>query len=176
MKVLTCLTHCRPHKNTHGPPRKALWLPPVWESEGAKRSRQHKTYTIQVGCPWSPHVQFRRTGRMSQGTAREQRTFMFDHMCEVGVITMAIEQLFSRTVNSCRLPQRKKAQNELRDVESYSKLFRFFSFVIQSQNLSCFRAEPKHRMSVAQYLTNLLLARRWWCLPQSYAKSKQSLA
>eukprot|EP00439_Symbiodinium_sp_Y106_P077656 s506_g16.t1 len=29
---------------------------------------------------------------------------------QVGVISMAIEQLFSRTVNSCRLPQRKKAR------------------------------------------------------------------
>ncbi|CAJ1336835.1 unnamed protein product [Effrenium voratum] len=30
---------------------------------------------------------------------------------QVGVISMAIEQLFSRTVNSCRLPQRKKARD-----------------------------------------------------------------
>ncbi|CAE7892529.1 unnamed protein product, partial [Symbiodinium sp. KB8] len=35
----------------------------------------------------------------------------------VGVISMAIEQLFSRTVNSCRLPQRKKAMLDATDVK-----------------------------------------------------------
>lgn len=36
---------------------------------------------------------------------------------QVGVITMAIEQLFSRTVNSCRLPQRKKAMMDATDIK-----------------------------------------------------------
>mmetsp|Transcript_10271 Transcript_10271/g.24680 ORF Transcript_10271/g.24680 Transcript_10271/m.24680 type:complete len:427 (+) Transcript_10271:44-1324(+) len=36
---------------------------------------------------------------------------------QVGVFTMAIEQLFSRTVNSCRLPQRKKAMLDATDVK-----------------------------------------------------------
>jgi len=36
---------------------------------------------------------------------------------QVGVISMAIEQLFSRTVNSCRLPQRKKAMLDATDVK-----------------------------------------------------------
>ncbi|CAE7225149.1 kif1 [Symbiodinium sp. CCMP2456] len=33
---------------------------------------------------------------------------------QVGVISMAIEQLFSRTVNSCRLPQRKKDATDVK--------------------------------------------------------------
>ncbi|CAJ1453942.1 unnamed protein product [Effrenium voratum] len=33
---------------------------------------------------------------------------------QVGVISMAIEQLFSRTVNSCRLPQRKKDATDIK--------------------------------------------------------------
>ena len=64
------------------------------------------------GCGWmGRYIKFSLSETQVHSRVQQLSHTVRDRMsrCQVGVITMAIEQLFSRTVNSCRLPQRKKA-------------------------------------------------------------------
>lgn len=64
------------------------------------------------GCGWmGRYIKFSLSETQVHSRIQQLSHTVRDRMsrCQVGVITMAIEQLFSRTVNSCRLPQRKKA-------------------------------------------------------------------